>query len=124
MTNPKVRVRYNSLVRRILRNGKVRGVVVEDRKAGEVDGVFIFIGLEPNSELTLGQLAVDECGYVLVNDRMETSIPGVFAAGDVRRGAARQTVTVPGACPQLGAPLTRPEIGPGSKNPSRAGRVV
>ncbi len=98
LSNPKVRVRYNSLVKQILCNGRVRGVVVEDRLTGSVetvpaDGVFIFIGLEPNSELVRGQLELDQRGYVVTNEHMETNIPGVFAAGDVRRGAAPQIVT-------------------------------
>ena len=85
-------------MKQILCDGRVLGVVVEDRLTGavetvEVEGVFIFIGLEPNSELVRGQLKLDERGYVITNEHMETDIPGVFAAGDVRRGAARQIVT-------------------------------
>lgn len=98
LSNPKVRVRYNSLVKQIHCNGRVSGLTVQDRKTGatetvEVEGIFIFIGLEPNNELVKDQLTVDERGYVVVNERMEINIPGVFAAGDIRRGTARQIVT-------------------------------
>ncbi len=58
-----------------------------------VDGVFVFIGLEPRVELVRDQLALDERGHIVVDTAMRASLPGVYAIGDVRRGAARQIIT-------------------------------
>jgi thioredoxin reductase (NADPH) len=96
--HPNVTVRLNTLVREIKGNAGVRGVLVEDTRSGAreelpVQGVFIFIGLLPSSELVKGQLELDEQGYVLTTAQMETNISGVYAAGDIRQGARRQIVT-------------------------------
>jgi thioredoxin reductase (NADPH) len=96
--HPNVTVRLNTVVREIKGNAGVQGVLVEDTRSGAreelpVEGVFIFIGLLPSSELVKGQLELDEQGYVLTTAQMETNIPGVYAAGDIRQGARRQIVT-------------------------------
>jgi thioredoxin reductase (NADPH) len=96
--HPNVTVRLNTLVREIKGNAGVQGVLVEDARSGAreelpVEGVFIFIGLLPSSELVKGQLELDEQGYVLTTPQMETNISGVYAAGDIRQGARRQIVT-------------------------------
>jgi thioredoxin reductase (NADPH) len=62
----------------------------------EVAGVFVAIGLEPNSAQWRGLLALDEGGYIITNELMETKIPGIFAAGDVRHNSARQAITAAG----------------------------
>ncbi|MBN2414451.1 thioredoxin-disulfide reductase [bacterium] len=74
---------------------KVTGGVIEDIGSGEreswtFDGVFIFIGEEPNSALFRGQLELNENGAIITNERMETSVPGVIAVGDVRDTVMRQ----------------------------------
>ena len=56
-------------------------------------GVFIFIGYRPASELFAGKLEMDENGYLITDERLQTSVPGVFAAGDVRKKELRQIVT-------------------------------
>jgi thioredoxin reductase (NADPH) len=61
-----------------------------------LDGVFIFIGFSPNSGLFEGHVAHDENGFIVTNDRMETGIPGLYAAGDVRSQLARQITTAVG----------------------------
>ncbi|MDP2952704.1 MAG: FAD-dependent oxidoreductase, partial [Chloroflexota bacterium] len=96
--HPGARVRFNSAIREIRGDGAVRSVLLEDTKSAAkeempVQGVFIFIGLLPNNDLLLGQLDMDEQGYVVTGPQMETKVPGVFVAGDVRRGAPRQIVT-------------------------------
>jgi thioredoxin reductase (NADPH) len=96
--HPRVTVRLNTLVREIRGNAGVQGVLVEDARSGAreelpMEGVFIFIGLLPSSELAKGQLELDEQGYVLTTAQMETNIPGVYAAGDIRQGTRRQIVT-------------------------------
>lgn len=62
----------------------------------EVSAVFVAIGLEPNSSLWKEFLALDEAGYIIVNELMETKIPGVYAAGDVRHNSVRQAITACG----------------------------
>ncbi|MCB0231636.1 MAG: FAD-dependent oxidoreductase, partial [Anaerolineae bacterium] len=61
-----------------------------------VDGVFIFIGHTPNSELFRGQLEIDEAGYVITDKRMHTSVHGVFAGGEIQDSVFRQVVTSAG----------------------------
>ena len=61
-----------------------------------VSGVFVAIGLEPNSSLWKEFLPLDEAGYIITNELMETKIPGIFAAGDVRHNSARQAITACG----------------------------
>ena len=80
---------------------KVESITVKDRATGEdkiipVEGVFIYIGLIPNSELFKEQLNLNEWGYILTDEKLQTSVPGVFAAGDVRDKGLRQVATAIG----------------------------
>lgn len=89
---------WNSVVREVLGEDRVRGVLVEDLKSGErrmleCDGVFIAIGHKPNTEVFRGALELDEEGYIVVKDLVKTSVEGVFAAGDVVDKKYRQAVT-------------------------------
>lgn len=77
---------------------RVTGVALRLVRTGQkeflpVSGVFIAVGMEPNSQLVKGQLKLIPPGYILTNEVMETELPGVFAAGDVRHLSARQAVT-------------------------------
>lgn len=96
--NPKIRFTWNAVVTDILGNGKVQGVSIRDVKTGEeskleVDGVFVAIGYEPNTKLFEGKLELEPNGYLKVKNETETSVPGVFAAGDVGDYRYRQAVT-------------------------------
>lgn len=96
--DPKIRFNWNSVVTEILGNGRVEGVMVKDLKTGkesklEVDGVFVAIGYEPNTKVFEGKLELEPNGYLKVKNETETSVPGVFAAGDVRDYRYRQAVT-------------------------------
>ncbi|MEA3337664.1 MAG: thioredoxin-disulfide reductase [Chloroflexota bacterium] len=80
---------------------KVSSVTVKNLKTGElydypVEGVFIFIGHTPNSQIVEGKLAVDEAGYIITDKKYHTSVPGVFAAGEVQDSVFRQVVTSAG----------------------------
>jgi thioredoxin reductase (NADPH) len=104
MKNPKIEFAWNAVVEEILDPEKreVRGVVLRDaetRAARElpVEGVFIAIGHQPNTELFRGQIDMDANGYILVQGRTtRTSVEGVFAAGDVADHVYRQAVTAAG----------------------------
>ena len=81
-------------------DGKVNGVNFEQAsqsKSVAVDGVFVFIGLKPNTDFLKGSgIELDEWGLIKTNHRLETNIPGVFASGDVRSGATMQIASATG----------------------------
>ncbi len=96
--NDKMSFVWDSLVEEILGDGKVEAVRLRNVKTDEVsqlaaDGVFIYIGHYPNTELFKGQLAMDEHGYLTTDGRMMTSIEGVFAAGEVQDPVFRQVAS-------------------------------
>ena len=84
-----------------IKNGKLDAVIAEDRATGErkewqYDGVFVFIGFSPNSDLAKGKADVDQWGAVVTNKTLMTSVPGLFAAGDVRAGSTKQAAAAAG----------------------------
>lgn len=86
------------VVQILLDNGKVKGAVLQNVATGEtetieVDGVFVFMGQKPTTEFLKGIVALDDHGYVLVDEDMNTSVPGVFSAGDLNRKRFRQLTT-------------------------------
>lgn len=88
---------YDSVVKSINGEGRVQSVTVENVKTGEqselsTDAVFIFTGMLPQTDL-VEMLPKDPSGYILTDENMETSVPGLFAAGDVRSKPFRQVVT-------------------------------
>jgi thioredoxin reductase (NADPH) len=104
LSNPKIRVRWNSVVTGIHdEDGKVGGVSIRDTTTGAeerlaVTGVFIAIGHDPRSELFAGQVALDADGYVIVDaPSTRTNINGVFAVGDLVDHTYRQAVTAAGS---------------------------
>jgi len=99
--NPRIHFVWDSVVKEIKGDQKVQSVLIENVKTKEItemetDGVFVFIGHTPNNELYKGQLAMDERGYLKINKRMETSIPGVFASGEAADGEFKQVVVSAG----------------------------
>jgi thioredoxin reductase (NADPH) len=101
LANPKIEVIWDSVVDAILGDDAVTGVTLRHARTGEqrgfrTDGVFMAIGHTPNTQLFQGQLALQD-GYILVEEpRTATSVPGVFAAGDVTDTIYRQAVTAAG----------------------------
>ncbi len=100
--NPKVETIWNATVQEVRGDDGVTGLVLADARTGEtrtlqVDGLFVAIGHDPATTLFRGKLAMDEDGYILTApDSTATSVPGVFAAGDVRDKLYRQAVTAAG----------------------------
>jgi len=101
LSNPNIKVRYNTIIKEIKGDVKVKSVILMDVKTNEVyeeeaDAIFIFAGTAPQSSLAkTGNLntALDENGYIITDQKMATNVAGLFAAGDVRSGAFRQVVT-------------------------------
>jgi len=99
--NPKISFVWDSAVERVLGDGRVQGVKVKNLKTGvesdiQVDGLFVAIGYDPNTKIFKGQLDLDPKGYVRVKNETETSVPGVFVAGDVHDFRYRQAITAAG----------------------------
>jgi len=104
LDNPNIKVRFNTVIKEIKGEQKVKSVVLADVKSGEVyeeetDAVFIFAGTVPQSSLVSANglnVKLDESGYIVADSKLACSVPGLFAAGDVRSGAFRQVVTAVG----------------------------
>ena len=98
MSEPRIKIIWNTIVKEIKGDGKtVHSVLLENTESGEAkelptDGVFIFIGYSPNNQLIPPAVLINEQGFVLTDEKCETSVPGVFAAGDLRQKFANQIV--------------------------------
>jgi len=75
---------------------KVRNVKTGEESALDISGVFVSIGFKPNTDYLKGILTLDAIGAIVTNDRMETSVPGVLAAGDIRSNSIRQVISAAG----------------------------
>jgi len=101
MAQEKIKFIWDTIPLRILGENGVEGIELKNVKTGEISrkeaqGVFIFVGTKPNADLINGIVKQDESGFVVSNDKMETSVPGVFAAGDIRSKPWRQISTAVG----------------------------
>lgn len=99
--NPKIKFIWDSVVTEIIGENGVEAVRIKNVKTGqetnhETNAVFVAIGHRPNSEMFVGQLELDERGYIVINQNMETSVPGVFAAGEIADPDYRQVITSAG----------------------------
>jgi thioredoxin reductase (NADPH) len=99
--NPKIKLLWNSIVQEIKGDSVVRSVLVKNLKTGErselpTEGVFLFVGLLPRTQFLKGLVQMDEGGYVLTDENGETSVKGIFAAGDCRKKLLRQVATAVG----------------------------
>jgi thioredoxin reductase (NADPH) len=93
--DPHFVVHTNTEVTEMRGKGKVEEVIAKDRESGKElrwtpAGVFVFIGLDPNTEFLRGTLELDRWGFVVTDEGFQTSLPGVYAAGDVRAGSTKQ----------------------------------
>jgi thioredoxin reductase (NADPH) len=101
MEHPKINFIWNAIITEILGGGMVEAVRTKDTVTGAekvlpAEGVFIFIGHTPNTQMFQGQLDMDDLGYLSSNQSMETNVPGVFVAGEVADSHFRQVVTSAG----------------------------
>jgi thioredoxin reductase (NADPH) len=100
-SHPKVEILCSTRVRSINGSGRVEALELEDSKGGsetkrDVEGVLVHVGLEPNTGYLDGIVPLDREGQIIVNEKMETAVPYIFAAGDIRGGSPRQVVTAVG----------------------------
>jgi len=101
IANPKIEFLWSTVVERVLGEEEVKGVQVRDLKTQEaaelpVAGLFVYTGTTPETAWLKGIVPTDAGGHVVANLWMETQVPGLFAAGEVRQHSARQVVTVAG----------------------------
>ena len=100
-SQPKIEFRWNSIVEKIEGKDLVKRIGLRQVKTGEesaleVAGIFISIGLKPNTDYLKGILPLDVTGHIITDEKMETKIPGIFAAGDIRHNSTRQVITAAG----------------------------
>jgi len=99
--HPKVNFIWDTVLTETVGTDKLEAIKLKNVKTGEesileTDGLFIFIGHTPNTQMVKGQLEMSDLGYIKVNDKMETSVPGVFAAGEAADPHFRQVITSAG----------------------------
>ena len=101
LAEPKIEFQWDTVVEEIqgdsvVKRLKLNNVVTGEKSTLEVAGVFVAIGQQPGTGFLVSVLPLDEYGYVVTNDKMETVVPGVFAAGDIRHTSIRQSITAAG----------------------------
>ena len=99
--NPKIKLLWNSVIQEIKGDSIVRSALIKNVKTGEVteisiEGVFLFVGLSPRTQFLKGLVNLDEAGYIVTDENGETSVKGIFAAGDCRKKLLRQVATAVG----------------------------
>jgi Thioredoxin./Pyridine nucleotide-disulphide oxidoreductase. len=99
--NPRIEIIRNTVIKKVIGEDSVKSIVVENTRTGEVygmkaDGIFVYIGSEPNTKYFRECLNLSDRGYIITDQNMATNIPGVFAAGDVRDKEVRQISTAVG----------------------------
>ena len=101
LAHPKLKPIWDTVVDEIIGENKVSGLRLRNVKTGEISdlqvaGVFVAVGLEPNSQCFAGIVELDETGLIKTNELMATSAPGIFAVGDIRKNSARQVASAVG----------------------------
>lgn len=96
--NPKIEIIWNSVPEEITGDEIVEGLKIKNKLTNEeteleVNGIFVFVGLNPISQIFKGLIEMDERGYILTDTEMRTNVPGIFAAGDIRQKTLRQVIT-------------------------------
>lgn len=101
LSEPKIDFLWNTTISAIKGTDMVESINLKNIETGaastkKVDGIFISVGTIPDTEYVKGILPLDELGYIITNEKLETTIPGILAAGDIRHNSARQAITAAG----------------------------
>jgi len=101
LAEPKIDFLWDSVIEEILGKATVnsirlRNVKTDTMSTMDIGGVFVAVGLKPSTEFIRGIVDIDQGGYIVTGNTMETSAPGIFAVGDVRQGSARQAIIAAG----------------------------
>lgn len=101
MADSRIQIVWDSVVEGIHGDHQVEQVKLRNVKTGqrsnlEVTGVFVMVGLRPNTGYLKDLVKLDDAGHIMVNERMETSVPGIYAAGDIRHNSIRQVIAAAG----------------------------
>lgn len=101
LSEPKLEILWNSEIREVRGNNTVEEAVIENNVTGEtgrvpVSGIFFYVGNMPNSSFLSEMVELDKSGYIITDENLETSVPGIFAAGDVRSNPFKQVVIATG----------------------------
>jgi thioredoxin reductase (NADPH) len=101
LNHAKIDVRTHTVLKEFRGDSRLRGVVLQDVRTGrdealQLAAVFVFVGLEPDTQFVRGVVDLDPRGFVRTSPTLETSQPGVFAAGDARVGSSKQLVSAAG----------------------------
>jgi thioredoxin reductase (NADPH) len=99
--NPKIKFLWNSVIQEIKGDNTVQSILVKNLKTHKVEefqaeGIFLFVGILPKTQFLKGLVQMDEEGYIITNEKCETSVKGIFAAGDCRKKLLRQITTAVG----------------------------
>jgi len=100
-SQPKIELVWDTVVHEIVGDRMLRSLHLRNVKTGqssdlEVDGIFVAVGLKPNSQIFSQSVTLDEAGFIVTDELMRTSAPGIFAAGDVKHNSFRQVITAAG----------------------------
>jgi len=100
-SEPKIEFLWDTIVEEIegedlVKRIKLRQVKTGQNSALDIAGVFVSIGFKPNTDYLKGILSLDATGAIITDDKLETNIPGIFAAGDIRHNSAQQVITAAG----------------------------
>ena len=98
---PKIEFLWNTVVEAIegeevVKRLRLRNVLTEEKSVLDISGIFAAIGFKPNTEYLKGVLSLDANGAIITNEKMETEVPGIFAAGDIRSSSIRQVIAAAG----------------------------
>jgi len=101
LSDPKIEVRFHTEVKSFEGDGKLSGVTIQNSQSGQTEaihpsGVFVFIGLTPNTGWLPDSVKRDQHGFIITDPMLQTSLPGVFAAGDARLGSTKQAASAAG----------------------------
>jgi len=101
LSHPKIEIIWDTVVESINGNNTVKSLTLSNRKSGakgelSVEGVFIFVGIHPNTDFVRGFVSMDDRGFIITDEWMKTSVLGVYAVGDCRAKPLRQIITATG----------------------------